>query len=65
MRMRVLRIAVNPPRPFYSQTCRSSRPSSPPPKKARTITALGVPGPQLVLVIVYELGSLFAFLMYT
>ncbi len=58
------RIALNPHRPFYSQPQHSPghprRSTSM--EKLRTIAALC---PQLVLVIVYELGSLFAFLMCT
>lgn len=58
------RIALNPHRPFDSRPRRSPRLPlcSVSLEKLRTIAALG---PQLLLVIVYELGSLFAFLMYT
>lgn len=58
------RIALNPHRPFDSQPRRPPRLplGSTLLEKWRTIAALG---PQLVLVIVYRLGSLFAFLMYT
>lgn len=58
------RIALNPHRPFDSQPCRSPRLPlhSTSLEKLCTIAVLGS---QLVLVIVYEFGSLFAFLMYT